>query len=510
VPIIMLRPDIHVPSSSNLRSTRFAWLWLIGLGLLLGFGFQGSRGLWSPDEGRYVDAALQMLDSGNYLAPGYSPDEVNFSKPPSTYWIIAASIKLFGRNEWAARAPYALSFVLTLLLLAAMGRRVVPDKPWLPGLIYACSAFPFVAANIVSTDAFLVLDEAVAMLGFVNAAFGADDTRRRNVLLMWLGFGFAFLTKGPPGLIPLLAVIPFIARRDGWRGLGRFFHPLGLLLFLLVGASWYLVVIVRVPGLLHYFLQQEVYNRLFTNAHHRNAGAFGWIVAYLPALALGLLPWWTGVVRGMLCVASPGAWKSWRSQHSVELFLLMWFFLPFVVFCLSQSRLPLYVLPLFLPLSLLLALALRERVDLQKTSQRVLLALWIVALLAVKAYAAYAMHPAKDDRGASRELASATSSQPYSALAFVQNTDYSYTIEEETPWGARMYLGKTVYGIPWQDAQGPAGLCHALHSAGSTLVVVDPYLKAENILQRIQPLCAPRRVVPMGSWRKRELVFIQM
>jgi 4-amino-4-deoxy-L-arabinose transferase-like glycosyltransferase len=507
----MLHPELHVPSSSIARSSRSSWLWLIGLGLLLGFGFQGTRGLWSPDEGRYVDAALQMLDSGNYMAPAYSPDEINFSKPPTTYWFIAASIKLFGRNEWAACAPYALAFALTLLLLGAMGKRVVPDKPWLPGLIYACSAFPFVAANIVSTDAFLTLAEAVAMLGFLNAAFGDDAVqRRRNVLLMWAGFGWAFLTKGPPGLMPLLAIIPFIARRDGWRGLGRFFHPLGLLLFLLVGGSWYLVVIAHYPGLLHYFLQQEVYNRLFTNAHHRNAGAFGWVVAYLPTLALGLLPWWPGVIRGLFCVASPAAWKSWKNQPGVELFLLLWFFIPFVVFCLAQSRLPLYLLPLFLPLSLLLALALREQVDLRKTRQRALLAVWIVALLAGKAYGSYAMHPSKDDRRAAQELAALTQSQPYAALAFVQNTDYDYTIEEETPWGARMYLDKTVYGIPWQAEQGKPALCHALHSAGSTLLVVDPYLKAENILRRIQPLCAPRRVVPLGSWRSRELVWVQL
>jgi 4-amino-4-deoxy-L-arabinose transferase-like glycosyltransferase len=507
----MLRPELHALSPSTVRSTRSPWLWLIALGLLLGFGFQGTRGLWSPDEGRYVDAAMQMLDSGNYMAPAYSPDEINFSKPPTTYWIIAASIKLFGRNEWAARAPYALAFVLTLLLLAAMGKRVVPDKPWLPGLIYGCSAFPFVAANIVSTDAFLALSEAVAMLGFLNAAFGEDGTQRKlDVLLMWLGFSLAFLTKGPPGLIPLLAMIPFITHRDGWRGLGRFFHPLGLALFLLVGASWYLVVIVRYPGLLHYFLQQEVYDRLFTNTHHRNAGAFGWIAAYLPTLALGLLQWWPGLIRGMFCVASADAWKTWQSRRGIELFLLMWFFIPFVVFCLAQSRLPLYLLPLFLPLSLLLALTLRDQVDLRKTSQRALLAVWIAVLLALKAYGAYAMHPSKDDRGASRELAVLTQSQTYAALAFVQNTNYDYTIEEETPWGTRMYLDKPVYGIPWQAAQGRAALCHALQSAGSTLVVVDPYLRAENILLRIRPFCVPRRIVPLGSWRSRELILIQM
>ncbi|MGH8214345.1 MAG: ArnT family glycosyltransferase, partial [Rhodanobacteraceae bacterium] len=132
-------------------------IWLIVLGLLLGFSFQGTRALWSPDEGRYVNGALQMLDSGDWLAPAYSANRPNFSKPPLTYWAIAGSMKAFGRNTWAARTPYALAFLGTLLLLYAMGRLVTPTEPWLPPLIYGCAAFPFFSANIVSTDVLLTL-----------------------------------------------------------------------------------------------------------------------------------------------------------------------------------------------------------------------------------------------------------------------------------------------------------------------------------------------------------------
>ncbi|RDS82024.1 ArnT family glycosyltransferase [Dyella psychrodurans] len=497
-------------SPSHAPAARWSLLWLLALGLLLGFAFQGTRGLYSPDEGRYVDAALEMLDSGNYLAPAYSPDEVNFSKPPTTYWFIAASFKLFGRNTWAARVPYGLAFLATLLLIYGMGKRLVPDKPWLPALIYACSIFPFMSSNIISTDVFLALCEAVAMLGFVGAAFGDDEGRRkRNVLLMWIGWGLAFLTKGPPGLMPLLAVIPFIASRDGWRGLRRFFPLAGIVLFLAIGLSWYLVVILRYQGLLQYFLQQEVYNRLFTGAHHRHAGFFGWIVVYVPTLVLGIVPWWPGLVRGIRCALSEGTWKTWKNTHSAELFLLMWFVIPLVVFCLVQSRLPLYVLPLFIPLSLLLALEIRERVDLGKVRQRVWLGAWIVLLLAVKGVAAFAWHPPVDNRDAARELATFMPPEHYRALVFVEDTDQSYTIEEATPWGVRLYLDKPVYGIPWRAPQAAAGICHALRTAGSTLVIVDADFKPEDLKPALA-LCPPSRVTPLGAWRGQAVEWIQM
>ncbi|GLQ45332.1 hypothetical protein GCM10007862_03830 [Dyella lipolytica] len=499
-----------MPSTTSASRTRWPLIGLICLGLLLGFAFQGTRGLWSPDEGRYVDAAVMMLDSGDYLAPGYSPDEVNFSKPPTTYWMIAASLKVFGRNTWAARIPHALAFLLTLLALYAMGKRLVPEKPWLPGLVYGCSLAPFLAGNIISTDAFLTLCEALAMFGFVAAAFGDDEShRKRYVLLMWLGWGLAFLTKGPPGLIPLLAVIPFIVSRDGWRGLRRLCPLTGILLFLAVGLSWYLIVILRFPGLLHYFLHEEVYNRLFTAAHHRHAGVLGWVVVYVPTLVLGSLPWWPALIRGLRSALSADKWRAWKSQHSVELFLLMWFLIPFIVFCLAQSRLPLYMLPLFLPLSLMLALALRDRVDLTKTSQRAWLAAWIVILLACKAIGAYYVHPAVDNRLAAQELRTITKPDTYAAVVFVENTDQSYSIEEQTPWGLRMYLDKSIYGVPWHSPQGAQALCNALHRERSTLVIIDADIKPED-LQPALTSCGVRQATRLGTWRDQALELIQI
>ena len=496
-----LRPD-------TTPAIRWSLLFVIAFGLLLGFAFQGTRGLWSPDEGRYTVAALQMLDTGNYLAPAYSPDEVNFSKPPTTYWVIAASMKVFGRTTWAVRIPYALAFLLTLLVLHAMGRRLIPEKPWLPSVVYGCAVAPFLAGNIVSTDAFLTLCEALAMLGFLRAAFDENEFgRKRYVMLMWLGWGLAFLTKGPPGLMPLLAVIPFIVRRDGWRGLGRFFPLGGIVLFLLVGLSWYLVVVLRYAGLLDYFLHQEVYNRVFTAAHKRNAGWFGWIKIYLPVLAIGLLPWWPAMGRVIRRWVSAERWSA-KGSPNVELFLVLWFLVPFVVFCLVQSRLPLYMLPLFVPLSLLLALELRDRIDLRQRKQQLLLAVWVVVLLAAKGIAAYDRHSADDNRQAAAELRAATPVERYRAIIFVENTAVGYTIEEATPWGLRLYLGKVIYGIPWLAPHGGEALCHALHNQGRALVVIDPDLGPKAI----EPALAqcPGKVTELGTWRKDVLKLVEL
>ena len=488
---------------------RSAVIWLFCLSLLLGFAFQGTRAVWSTDEGRYTENALQMIDSGNYLVPAYGTDRLNFSKPPMTYWAIAAAVNAFGHNEWAVRAPNALAFALTTLLLCLMGGQLLPEKMWLPGLIYVLTLAPFIATNVVSTDTLLTLFEALAMAGFVMAELTPGTPARRGpVYLMWLGFGLAFLTKGPPGLLPLLAIVPFIVKRDGWRALGRIFAPGGLALFAVVGFLWYLVVIVRTPGLLHYFLYFEVYERILTPTQNRNPQWYGWILAYGPVFAFTTLPWSLAMFRGIGEALSLASWRRWWREASTPLLLLLWFVLPLIIFCVSRSRLPVYALPLFLPLSLMLALGLRQRIDLTRTHQRILLGVWIVALIALKGVASIYLKSASDNRLQAQQLDAITAGSDYAALAFVDKTAADVGIEEHTPWGMRLYINKPFYGIAWGKPGSSGQVCALLHDHASVLYVVDAGIAPEAFRAAVQA-CQPHAISTIGSWRHQPLELVR-
>src|SRR5204862_7317687 len=112
---------------------------LLAVGVLLAYAlaFQGTRGIWSPDEGRYTEVALEMLKSGDFIHPHLHPEHPHYSKPPLTYWAIAASVAAFGHSEWAVRLPYAIAFSLTVLLLLPLGRDLSPARPRLPAVAYA-------------------------------------------------------------------------------------------------------------------------------------------------------------------------------------------------------------------------------------------------------------------------------------------------------------------------------------------------------------------------------------
>jgi len=330
--------------------------WLPLLLVVLAFAFQGTRGIWEPDEGRYTAVAVNMLESGDWLVPTLNGDEPHLTKPPLTYWLLAASFAVLGHNEWAARLPGALAYVGTGLLVFGLARRLVPAAPVLATLAWALGLGTVMAANVVSTDNLLALFETAAVYAFVRAWHGRAEPDRRWIRLMWAGFGLAFLTKGPPGLLPLLAIVAFLAVHER-ASLRRLFDLPGLLVFALVAFTWFALLVAQDPGRLGYFLGYEVYDRVFTAKHDRNAEWYGGLEVYGPVLLVGTLPWWPLALR-----AAGGPRRAWsacrarlRSRHREWLLLAWWLLLPLAVFLLARSRLQLYVLPLFVPWALMVA-----------------------------------------------------------------------------------------------------------------------------------------------------------
>jgi 4-amino-4-deoxy-L-arabinose transferase len=114
---------MHMTPHGRAGAPRVRWTLLLTILAVLALGFLGTRGLWEPDEGRYVEVAREMLLSGNYLIPTLN-QVPHFTKPPLTYWAIAAGLRVAGWNEWGARLYLALAFVATAWVTAWLGERV--------------------------------------------------------------------------------------------------------------------------------------------------------------------------------------------------------------------------------------------------------------------------------------------------------------------------------------------------------------------------------------------------
>jgi 4-amino-4-deoxy-L-arabinose transferase-like glycosyltransferase len=358
---------------------------LAALAALLAFAFLGSRGIWDPDEGRYTNVALNMLASGDWINPHRLHEVGHWTKPPLTYWAIAGSVAVFGWHTWAARLPAALAYLLCAWLVRRIGRRLQPGSEDPATLAYLLMLFTAGPAQLITTDYVLAACEALAMWGFVEARFGAAEREYRWNTLAWIGLALAFLAKGPPGLLPLLPMLAY----DLWMPGGRRRHLLtvaGAVVFVLVALPWYAAVIANNPGLLEYFIGDETYNRIVTDRFGRNGQWYGWLLIYGPTLLLGTLPWTPALLRWAKTL--PATLRGWwgrpqaRAAAAPRVLLVLWLLLPLAVFCLSRSRLPLYLLPLFAPLALLVAQQWRD--EGRGPPRPWLIAAWVLLILLLR------------------------------------------------------------------------------------------------------------------------------
>src|SRR3989338_11512473 len=222
--------------------------------LIYCFAFQGNRGLFEPDEGRYSAVALQMIKSNDWLHPRTHPARAHWAKPPLAYWAIAGSLMTFGNNEFSVRFPNALSFFLSIVICLFLGKVFTPKRPWLVSLVFGMFLFPSTMCNGATTDYLLMMWETLAVCFFAGAYWGHGGKHTlTTIMLMWASFGLAFLTKGPPGLLPLFAIIIFLRSHRPQNSTFRMFWIFGLPVMVLIGGSWFFTIIAQNSALGRYF-----------------------------------------------------------------------------------------------------------------------------------------------------------------------------------------------------------------------------------------------------------------
>jgi 4-amino-4-deoxy-L-arabinose transferase-like glycosyltransferase len=372
-------------SNRDRKIDRYA---LIGL-VLLGFMFWGARSLWDSSEARYGQVAFEMLTRSNWLVPTLA-GEPHLTKPPFSYWMIAAGMKLFGINAWGARFFLSAFFTGTLFCIRELARTMGADRKeaLTAAVIFGTSLVPFVGGHTLTTDTFLAFWETLGIL----AAWKIWTRQGRHIhlwqLIFWGAFGMGFFTKGPPAWLPLIPIAVYLGMRRGNHQRPSLVSLPGIILFLVLSFWWFAVLIARDHGLLSYFIGDELVGRFASTMHDRNDPF--WL--YAPVILLGVGPWmvlWPRVIAE--------TWDKLRKRaHLLQdhhLFLLLWVMIPVGVFTLSQSRMPLYVLPLFVPLSIVMArIGCRDVLPTLQTTpikNRVAvigIAVWVLLLVIFTAY----------------------------------------------------------------------------------------------------------------------------
>lgn len=352
------------PEPAPLPARPLALLLALAAALLLFHA--GSVPLVGPDEPRYARVAVEMARSGDLVTPTLQ-GRPWLEKPALYYWLAAASFRLLGETEAAARVPSLLAALIFASSTAVLGARLLGARAALhAGFVLATSLLFFAYGRAASMDMLLA--------AFVTVATGLLGLRllgragNRDLLVAWAAVGLATLAKGPLGLLlPALVVLGQAALTRDLRSLRRVVSWPSLLVFAAVAGPWY-AAILHAQGrhFVEVFLLDHNLQR-FTSTIHRHPGPFYY---YLPVLVVGLFPW------SALPLAGLGGLAPRASRR--DLFLLLWLVAPLLFFSAAGSKLPGYALPCLPPLALLAGRGAVRLVDGLTSSARAVALLTLV------------------------------------------------------------------------------------------------------------------------------------
>ena len=340
-----------MPETKSARPVVLAFMLLVFVAVW--FGNIEVRKLTKADEGRYAEVPREMVATGDWLTPRLNGIKY-FEKPPLQYWATAAAYNVFGEHHWTARLWPALTGFLGVLLIFHVGARLYGRTAGLYAALVLGSSLLYAGmAHILTLDMGLTFFLTLALAGLLLALDPRADAKANRLWMhvAWAGCALAVLSKGLIGVVLPVAVLVLymLVRRD--FALVRRLHPVsGGLLFLAIGAPWFIAVSLANPEFPQFFFIHEHLQRYITTIHQRYQPWY----YFIPILLIGIMPWLATLFDALI-----GAFRRNRSSgFDPTLFLLLWTGFIFVFFSLSSSKLPSYILPIFPALALIIAVRL--------------------------------------------------------------------------------------------------------------------------------------------------------
>lgn len=320
---------------------------LLALCGLLYFPYLSATPFFDKGEPREALAVQDIVQRGEWLFPLKRATAIP-SKPPLFHWSAALTYQFTGKlDELTIRLPSALYATLGVLLVYWLGRRLFGAEIGLLGgaILATMQLYQNQALNarVDMTLCFFV----TLSLSLFYALYRGFLVQRLWYFALYGLVGLGTLAKGPLGiLLPGLVIAVFLLMNKRWDLIVKFaFHP-GVLVTVILVAGWYGLAITRGgEGFVNRQLLSENVSRFFGGSGHSHPVYY--FLGYLFTLAL---PW--GLFLPFLFW--DGFKKDWRGGDD-RLFLTVWFAVMFVFFSLAAGKRPVYLLPIYPALALLLA-----------------------------------------------------------------------------------------------------------------------------------------------------------
>jgi len=307
--------------------------------LLFFLPFLGAFQLFDWDEVNFAECAREMLISGDY-----SQVTINFTpfweKPPLFIWMQAASMKLFGINEFAARLPNVLAALFTFLFLFRAGKELKGTKMGVLWIIcFAGSILPNLYFHSGIIDPWFNL---FIILAIYYAYKALRSKYNVHYLYSGLFIGLAVLTKGPVGILLFMGIVGlfilfnYSKYKVTIKGIALFSFT-----FILVGGFWFFILLVQgKEHIIADFINYQI--RLFQT---KDAGHGGPFYYHFIVLLLGCFPASIYALQN----------TSIRKKNNLTFLMILTLLFTLLLFSIVQTKIIHYSSLCYFPISFLAA-----------------------------------------------------------------------------------------------------------------------------------------------------------
>ncbi len=320
----------------------------------------GDIALMSFNEARRAVPAREMYASGDWLLPHLN-GQLYITKPPFLYWL-QTLIALISNNvnEWTVRLPSAIAALAVMFTTYRFSLKNFGKWPALFAVQILLANVTFAMfgrrAEIEMLLTCLCVGAVLSALHYVFAQDQADTEgntlkkppQKRWIYLSYLLLALAMLTKGP--LVLLLVTLPLIIfaisqkSTAAWQVIKS---PIGWLIFIVIGLSWYLAVSLQLGfDIWHKIAAQDLANKMTGEDAKPLWSYLTWqIVDFFPFILLIFLS---------------RKYQYLFQKNTKAIAVLIFAAVPFIIFSLFSNKHAKYLLPIYPLIAICLGILMYE------------------------------------------------------------------------------------------------------------------------------------------------------
>ncbi len=309
----------------------------------------GGRTLENKDYLRYAEVGREIIETGDWVML-HENGVVYVQKPPLHFWKIAASQKAFGINPFSSRLPSAIFAIIGTIVTFIFALRTSKrsDVSLLSSLILLSSYGFFFFSRRTRID---IEFSVLFSLSLILFYFGYTEGKNRFTLfaLFWITTGLLFMDKGPAAflnLVPVASYIPLSSKKNRLKNVSSLL--LAFPAFLIPVVPWIIKLVSHRE--FHQYISALEKTRIMT----RREGIFYYIPQVIEKFAPGVL---------FLPASLYTLKKEKLLRKDPVFFLLIWTISYFITINLTHVKNHRYLLPIFIPLSILTSWGICEAME---------------------------------------------------------------------------------------------------------------------------------------------------